>query len=352
MQNDYIINYETGEVKNVGDIRRLKDIENLDEVEEIGDNIILSSSDSLAVEEGLILNIDSSVIDGDVANEQEALQERLGEGVELVNFDYNDESGLTPTSFNFDGVNDYIKILYNDSLAYHADGTAYMGTDGETGEERQLTQKEVLAQNGFTFEFYGIFDKGRSFWNGEEQNSAYAGLLGYWSKYDVGGGRLRFGLQNEGTQFVWNGGMSASGASDFTPNGASSPYPWTQVINLGYDLWDGRSHHLVVSLDVTKFYKEGGNGKYYCQKVYLDGKNIATGGYNVLQWVNFCEVDMPNCVDFRVGMCSMNAGEWWHYSKLSLYTARLYSRGLSEDEILNGYITDVVYHQFLEKLYK
>ncbi len=158
LENSWIINYETGEVKKVGDIRRLKDIENLDldEVEEIGDNVILSSSDSLAVEEGLILNIDSSVIDGDVANEQEALQERLGEGVELVNFDYNDESGLTPTSFNLDGVNDCIKIKFDDNLAYHADGTAYMGTDEETGEERQLTQRDVLAKNGFTFEFYGI----------------------------------------------------------------------------------------------------------------------------------------------------------------------------------------------------
>ena len=29
----------------------------------------------------------------------------------------------------------------------------------ETGEEKQLTQKEVLTQNGLAFEFYEIFTK-------------------------------------------------------------------------------------------------------------------------------------------------------------------------------------------------
>ena len=42
----------------------------------------------------------------------------------------------------------------------------------------------------------------------------------------------------------------------------------------------------------------------------------------------------------------------WNYMKLKTYTTRLYCRALSEDEVLNNYVTSVGYHQFLEKLYE
>lgn len=60
----------------------------------------------------------------------------FGEGVELFNFNYNDSSGLTPKSFNFDGQDDYIKVKYDDA-----------------------GKKKDLAENGFTFEFYGIWER-------------------------------------------------------------------------------------------------------------------------------------------------------------------------------------------------
>ncbi len=347
MQNDYIINYETGEVKNVGDIRRLKDIENLDEVEEIGDNIILSSSDSLAVEEGLILNIDSSVIDEDVANEQEALQERLGEGVELVNFDYNNESGLTPTSFNFDGVNDYMKVPCDDSLMYHTDGTAYMGTDEETGEEKQLTKKEVLAQNGFTFEFYGIFEKGKNYWKDKEYVAGYSGLLGMWNGDEKIQAGLRFGLTSGGKQVVWNisdGGL-VTVPSDFGED-------WNQRFHFGYSLFDGKPHFLSVTLDPTKIYKRDQNGNHYEQVICLDGEEKARGGYSQIYWDYFCDNLLPELSCFCIGRCSYEHNYAWHYTKLDVYTSRIYCRNLTKEETRDNYITSVVYHQFLEKLDK
>mgnify|MGYP000369380260 CR=1 FL=1 len=35
----------------------------------------------------------------------------MGENVELVNFNWNEESGMTTKSFNLDGIDDYIKII-------------------------------------------------------------------------------------------------------------------------------------------------------------------------------------------------------------------------------------------------
>lgn len=117
-QYGWLVNYESGELKEFEENKYTQ----------------LKYGNKLAVIDGLIFNLDSSIIEN---SNKENIQQTLGSNVELVNFDWNENSGLTSKEFNFDGVNDYIKIKYDDK-----------------------DQKEQLAKGGFTFEFYGILDDG------------------------------------------------------------------------------------------------------------------------------------------------------------------------------------------------
>ena len=117
----------------------------------------LSYKTAVGTTDGLILNLDPSVIENAT---KENINEKLGSNVELMNFDWNEDSGLTKKSFNFDGVNDYIKIKYDN-------------------EE----EKNILAQNGFTFEFYGTYNGGTSYNEKNEvvDNNDYKGFFCYWN---------------------------------------------------------------------------------------------------------------------------------------------------------------------------
>ena len=62
----------------------------------------------------LIFNLDPSVIDTtDVEDLKEGNYESLWQNTTLNGFDWNENSGLTKTEFNFDGVDDYITVKYD-----------------------------------------------------------------------------------------------------------------------------------------------------------------------------------------------------------------------------------------------
>ena len=191
-QYEWLVNYETGEFKQLEE----KYTE-------------LSYKSSLAVTDGLIFNMDSAIID---TNNQDELKENskeiLGENVELVNFNWNEESGMTTKSFNLDGIDDYIKIKYN--------------TEDE---------KAKLAQNGFSFEFYGKVNQGKSYYNNKVVNSSYTGIFCYWNGVEQNQAQFRFGIQNQ-KYIKWNAGFYNT-TSDYSENGAAWNiwYPIDNLIN-------------------------------------------------------------------------------------------------------------------------
>ena len=91
-------------------------------------------------------------------------------------FDWNENSGLTKSCFNFDVVYDYFNIKYDN-------------------EE----EKNILAQNGLTFEFYGIYDGGTSY-NPDNtiKTDRYKGLFCYWNGLENGQASARFGFGSYG----------------------------------------------------------------------------------------------------------------------------------------------------------
>ncbi len=130
LSENWLINYKTGEVIKLEDEKYS----------------IISATDGLAVKNNIIFNLDSSVIDGNVPNTKEGLENSLGNGVELKGFDFDDNSGLTETSFKFDGIDDYIEMPFNEEI---------YGFDG-----------------GLTLEFYGKL-LGKGLLRYEEDNAIY-----------------------------------------------------------------------------------------------------------------------------------------------------------------------------------
>ncbi len=305
-QYDWLVNYETGEIIQLEDDNYLS----------------LSAGDMLAVKDSLIINVDSSIIDKDVENNEQALEKQLGDNVELVNFNYNDSSGLTSTSFNFDGIDDYITVQYD-----------------------KQEQKEALAKNGFTFEFYGIWDGGTTTHN---EAYDYKGIFCYWNGDENKQAQFRFGIDEKLLKLKWNAGYlgGQDTSSDFIQD---TKFVW----NIWYDLDLDKLRKgcfITITVDTSNAYTvEGKEGKYYKQTVYLDGQVLYTGDYNKKQWDNFCTNELPNLKYFCIGRSSMNTDGWWHYSKMNAYCLRLYSRALTEEEVNKNYEKSVEYHSLLKQ---
>ena len=305
-KNSFVINYETGEVI---------------ELEE--DNYIsLSAGDMLAVKDDLIINVDSSIIDKDVDNTKESLQEQLGDGVELVGFDFdndNENSGLTNESFNFDGVNDYIKVQYN-------------------SEE----EKTKLADNGFTFEFYGTWNLGSYYYNGAYGNDGYGGLFCYWNGNEGSQARLRFGFKTDG--LLWNA-HSGNHVSDW----CEDENKHNIFYNLGKENLEDKIY-ITVTVDTSDSYKvEGKEDEFYKQRVYLNGVKKLEGNYNKENWKYFVDNALNECSYFCIGRSSMNHDGKWNYSKMKVYCLRLYNRALSEEEVNANYEKATKYHELIEQ---
>ena len=121
-KSNYVINYETGEIK------ELKE-----------QYASVSLGDSVAVKDGLVLNIDTAMMDkkeGDWTTDE--IEKALGDNVTLHNFDDGDlgaKSGFSSEGFLFDGKDDYISISNN-------------------------TISDDFFNKGFTFEFTGTCKEG------------------------------------------------------------------------------------------------------------------------------------------------------------------------------------------------
>ncbi len=135
LENDWLINYDTGEIINLEEIEYIK----------------MASTDVLGVQDHVIFNLDSSVIDGSAQNNKEDLEMMLGENVELKGFNYNESSGLTNTSFKFDGVDDYIEMKFNKD-EYNFDGGLTLEFYGKLKGKGllidEITGEQILAGVG------------------------------------------------------------------------------------------------------------------------------------------------------------------------------------------------------------
>lgn len=273
----------------------------------------LSYKTAVGTTDGLIFNLDPSVIENAT---KENINEKLGSNVELMNFDWNEDSGLTKKSFNFDGVNDYIKIKYDN-------------------EE----EKNILAQNGFTFEFYGTYNGGTSYNPNNEimNDNYYKGLFCYWNGNEKEQAKLRFGIYNQ-KNIVWNPGNVGAQFQE-TSDYSEKDYPWNIVYPENEKIQNNNEIYFTISVDCSR--------DVYMHTLYINGHKMYSGILSKRYWNNFAKYDLNNLKYFCIGRSSMTGEGWWHYSKMNAYSIKLYNRGLSAEEVKDNYNKAVAYHNAL-----
>ena len=52
---------------------------------------------------------------------------------------------------------------------------------------------------------------------------------------------------------------------------------------------------------------------------------------------------------FCLGVANMSNADLWHFAHLECYALRVYSRALTDEEVLDNYNMTVSYHDFLER---
>ncbi len=269
----------------------------------------LSYESAVGTTNGLIFNLDPSVIENAT---KDNINEKLGENVELLNFDWNENSGLTKSSFNFDGVNDYIKIKYD-------------------SEE----EKDVLAKNGLTFEFYGIYDGGTSYKeNNEVYNDPYKGIFCYWNGIESSQARMRFGILFQ-KNVTWN-----SGDGYYISDYSTDTSPWIIRYPENDGIQGNKEVYFTIDVDCSQ--------EEYTHTLYINGEKIYNGKLNKDYWKNFVKKYLNDLKYFCVGRTSMVADGRWHYSKMNAYSIKLYNRGLNDQEVKENYNKAVAYHDLLK----
>lgn len=274
----------------------------------------LSYKTAVGTTDGLIFNLDPSVIEN-ATNDN--INEKLGSNVELMNFDWNEDSGLTKKSFNFDGVNDYIKIKYDNE-----------------------DEKSTLAENGFTFEFYGVYNDGTSYNEKNEiVNHKYKGFFCYWNGNEKEQAALRFGSENYGKNIYWNSKVGIMGIDALKSDYSDPNSPWNIKYPETEKIQSNKEIHFTITLDCTK--------NNYMHTLYANGEKLYEGNFNNIYWNNFVKDDLQKLKYFCIGRSSMSSNGWWHYSKMNAYSIKLYNRGLSAEEVKDNYNKAVAYHNTL-----
>ena len=82
----------------------------------------------------------------------------------------------------------------------------------------------------------------------------------------------------------------------------------------------------------------------------MNGKEGESVPIDELYWKGFMnDFDKKNINSILLGAGNLSQTNWWHLSKMDCYAIRLYSRALTNEEVLENYNMTVSYHEFLEK---
>lgn len=237
--------------------------------------------------------------------------------------------GLTKNSIKFDGIDDYVKIKYDDTV---------VNDDG-------LTKKEILAQNGFTFEFYGKLNS----WNDGTETKIVDGVYrtglfcfcksNSTTLRDVG---IRCFLDKdlEGNFFyTWSaswvvGSMTGDEYySDYADEKAKHIVKYPLNDDVLEKINNKKDVYLTFTFDVTDEVEIGGIS-YVKAKVYEDGNEILDAKYCKGAWTDFLKsYRWTEGEEFEIGRVMAGNDGNWVYSNMDCYALRLYNRALNKNEV-------------------
>ena len=243
----------------------------------------LSYNDELAVTEGLIFNVDSNNMNNNDLTS-------WGEGVTLYGFENNEET--ESDGLEFDGEDDYVEFK---STADYS--------------------------KGFTLSFYGknLENLGYFFAKQRENDIEYS---------------CRFCLYGE--LFSFNTSKNRSDSKWAEDNSGSNG---NLNIPCSYILGDTAYFDLTFDAENNEFKLYKNNELVDSDTVNPDYWNGENGGKQIF------EDDTISCYIGRVyrGNGGSEIGEW-NYSKITIYSLRLYNRSLNESELKSNYDKTVAAH--------
>ena len=304
-----------------------------------------SYEDSVAVTDNLLFNADPGVIDSYFSDKENFKKDDLGKGIEFYGYGNGDEpdfeQAFTPTSFKFDGENDYITIDCDTAIA-----------------------RENIKEKGLTFEFYGkLFDDGKGFNDKGEDftcSDGFSGMFCYWNGNEKSQGKARFGFTRPNHCLAWSFLVDWDIRNDLEnycgPNTMETTSPWCQItddnsVKTNMDIFltiiinpSCKEVKSGETLDGTKFEEN----LCISQKVYIDDEESLDGWMSQNIWNKFCEKCLPNLKKFCLGRCSMSGDGNWLYTHMDCYSLRFYSRALTDDEVHKNYEKTKEYHKILE----
>ena len=258
------------------------------EIVQLEDNTFtqLMYGSNLAVKEGLILNVDPINMSDSTS---------WGNNVKLYGLKDGDGYGWNETEINFDGVDDYLEV--------------YNGFE---------------MNEGITFEFYGKS-------NDDNISMLSKTVIGDKIKYAT-----RFRTQIVG-KTAFNCCMSSGDSkSDWKLPENHGGWHWIQKRDLkSFDSENGSYITMIVNLNnnTLTLYQEGTKiGATVCS-----GEWLRNGGLT------------DNSIPFTIGLLIGGNTYTENYSKMSLYSCRLYNKVLTDEEVNENYNKTVAYHNMIIK---
>ncbi len=321
LKNSWLVNYDTGEIKKL----------------EEGKYHSVTIHDTIAVEDSIILNLDSAMTDEGVANTKEGIEGRLGkDAVKLNNFDYETD-GLIDNEFVFDGENDYITI--------------------DLKKLKENGKIEQWFENGFTFEFYGQMKEGfhKSYGKDTFGNKCDPDVNG------VNGDAVRsFGIfqitEKDDSHTSDESRAIAFGGNFYNNNnyfclmfpwianeGRSDAFDYSESIHhwKKYNIKQTNGNDNYYSLSIEK------KGETFTQTFYENGstENSLTGSLNKTLMEDFYGTQAKL---LTIGAMEHggdgNTGDLASLGKLKAKCFRLYNRGLTDTEVKANYDKTTYYH--------
>ena len=272
---NWVINYETGEMIDIG--------------EEKKDYVIMSWNSGISVTDNIVLNINPIKMSS---------QDAWGENVEFCNENgsSNDVSGFNKTEIKFDGVDDYLK----------------------------LENVEIKESEGFTFEFY-CKSYGTTIYPLEKTVTDKKD-----DRYDKMANRC-FRTYLNGVDYNCCFSNKDSKSDKKTDDNNKHWIKFKEVKT------DNNFNYISMTVNyntntVTVYSKGAEVAKTTCDHEYLKGETL-----------------LDKTIPFTIGLYVGGDGPDHLYSKFDLYSCRLYTRVLSNQEIENNFNETTSYHNYLTK---
>ncbi len=305
LANSWLINYETGDIIELNEnFRNIK------------------YCDTIYVTDSLIFNLDNMIFGDDVLNSEVSLKQVFGEDVDLLNFNYNEKSGLSKQGFKFDGYDDQIKL--------------------------NIDLKNKF-KDGVTFEFLGTINDGGTLWTNtnegvweisKEWDNSKKGLCGFFDGNVLGDysseSKLKFGFDYEVdkiSRLVWSFGYHECPPALFGGWGTNvepSYRYWDRITNVA----DGTGRIVPRALCSIYLSVKGSSGEL---SVLINGIDVFSGAWpeGAIAWQNFLNsLDSEQQYRLMIGGCKN--GKNWGVLNGTVQVLRIYGRELTKAEMIQN----------------